>query len=72
MERGKSSSMHPASAAIAFFAFTACGHAELDGRQDSIPTFEEFEASVYREPFPDGVYIVNGDTPIANEKLLRE
>ncbi|WP_051906432.1 matrixin family metalloprotease [Methylomarinum vadi] len=35
-------------------------------------SFEEFEASVYKEPFPGGKYIVNGDTPIANEKLLRE
>lgn len=35
-------------------------------------SFEEFERTVYKEPIPDGVYIVNGDTPIANEKLLRE
>jgi serine protease len=35
-------------------------------------TFEEFEASVYREPFEGGKYIVNGDTPIVNEKHLRE
>ncbi len=35
-------------------------------------SFEEFEAGVYKEPFPGGKYIVNGDTPIANEKQLRE
>jgi len=35
-------------------------------------SFEEFESKVYREPFDDGVYIVNGDTPIRNIKLLRE
>ncbi len=35
-------------------------------------SFEEFEASVYKEPFADGKYIVNGDTPIPNKKLLRE
>ena len=35
-------------------------------------TFDEFKASVYKEPFEGGKYIVNGDTPIANEKLLRE
>ena len=36
-------------------------------------TFEQFvDEVVYKEPFEDGVYIVNGDTPIANEKLLRE
>jgi serine protease len=35
-------------------------------------TFEEFLATVYREPFPGGKFIVNGDEPIANEKQLRE
>ena len=35
-------------------------------------TFEEFEASVYKEAGPNGKYIVNGDTPIADRKHLRE
>jgi serine protease len=35
-------------------------------------TFEEFKAQTYKEPFENGKYIVNGDTPILNEKLLRE
>ena len=35
-------------------------------------TFAEFEAGVYREPFPGGKYIVNGDTPILNKKQLQE
>jgi serine protease len=35
-------------------------------------TFDEFKASVYREPFEGGKYIVNGDTPIANDKQLLE
>ena len=35
-------------------------------------TFEEFEASVYREPFEGGKYIVNGDTTILNKKQLQE
>jgi serine protease len=37
-------------------------------------SFEEFESSkaVYHEPFAGGKYIVNGDTPVANEKQLRE
>ena len=35
-------------------------------------TFEEFEASVYREPFEGGKYIVNGDTTILNKKKLQE
>lgn len=35
-------------------------------------TFEEFEASVYKEPGEDGKYIVNGDIAIADRKLLQE
>jgi serine protease len=35
-------------------------------------TFEEFKAGVYREPFPGGKFIVNGDTTILDEKQLRE
>ena len=35
-------------------------------------TFEEFEETVYREPFEGGKYIVDGDTPIASRKLLME
>lgn len=34
--------------------------------------FKKFKASVYKEPFPGGVYIVNGDTPISNEHDLEE
>jgi len=40
---------------------------EMAGR-----TFEEFMATVYREPFEGGKFIVNGDTAIASEKALRE
>src|SRR6185295_14083141 len=46
--------------------------ADLDRRMRAGLTFEEFKATVYREPFEGGKYIVNGDTPIANEKQLRE
>ena len=35
-------------------------------------TFDEFEETVYREPFEGGKYIVDGDTTIASRKLLRE
>ena len=35
-------------------------------------SFEEFERTVFKEEFENGKYIVNGDTPIANKKLLRE
>ena len=36
------------------------------------PTFEEFEAATYQEPWPGGLYIVDGDTPVVDEKALRE
>ncbi|MBP8810350.1 MAG: matrixin family metalloprotease [Kofleriaceae bacterium] len=35
-------------------------------------TFEEFKALTYLEPWADGVYIINGDTPVHNEKALYE
>jgi len=35
-------------------------------------TFEEFEASVFKEPGENGKYIVNGDVAIPDRKLLRE
>ena len=35
-------------------------------------TFDEFKATVFREPFEGGKYIVNGDTVIANDKQLLE
>lgn len=35
-------------------------------------TFEDFEKTVYLEPFEGGKYIVNGDTPILNRKQLEE
>ena len=35
-------------------------------------TFVEFRAQTYREPWEGGHYIVDGDTPIADEKTLYE
>ena len=35
-------------------------------------SFEEFKERVYREPFEGGKFIVNGDTPILDEKHLEE
>lgn len=35
-------------------------------------TFEEFESTVYKEPGPDGKYIVSGDIAIADRKQLRD
>ncbi len=46
--------------------------AERDRERFKDLTFEAFKARVYREPFPDGKFIVNGDTPIAEEKQLQE
>jgi serine protease len=48
--------------------------AERERRQFANMTFEQFKASkrVYREPFEGGKYIVNGDTPVLDDKQLRE
>ena len=35
-------------------------------------SWRQFKDTVYKEPFAGGKYIVNGDTTIADEKLLRE
>jgi serine protease len=54
---------------LAPVVLTACATAYPD---DSPPSFDEFEASTYREPWENGVYIINGDTPIVDRKALRE
>ena len=41
-------------------------------RMVAISGFDEFKKKTYKEPFPNGVHIVNGDTPIADEAELRE
>ncbi len=41
-----------------------------DGR--GVPTFLDFEEATYQEAGEGGVYIVSGDTPVANRKQLRE
>lgn len=46
--------------------------AERDRAHYKDLTFEEFKSRVYREPFDDGKFIVNGDTPIIDEKHLQE
>jgi serine protease len=46
--------------------------ADRNRRMRAALTFEEFKTTVYKEPFEHGKYIVNGDTPIANDKQLRE
>ena len=57
------------------FALTACVSdledepvEDVGGGQES---FEAFERAAFREP-DSGIYIVNGDTPVADIKHLRE
>jgi len=45
---------------------------EVVGSSQPNVTWEEFLASTYQEPWEGGMFIVNGDEPIANEKQLRE
>jgi serine protease len=58
----------------ALLALAACSPAMDEEVGSSSPdmTFEEFEAQAYREPWEGGVYIVNGDEPVLNQKHLRE
>lgn len=60
------------SAIAAALALSSACVMEEDDIAASLPlTFEEFEASVYQEP-ESGVYIVNGDTPVADIDELRD
>ena len=45
---------------------------EFSNQNEARPTFDEFASTVYKEPFEDGVFIVDGDMPVHNEKKLRE
>ena len=49
----------------------ACGGGPSTSSTEN-PTFDEFERNTYKEPWPGGVYIINGDTPVGSKKLLRE
>ena len=58
-----------------FTLLAAAGCGGADGQQESdqigqAQSWEEFRAQVYVDP--GGVFIVNGDTPIVDEKHLRE
>lgn len=49
----------------------ACAEAEPNRTGNtSPPSFEEFEAATYREPWEGGAYIVNGDTALVDRKAL--
>ena len=45
---------------------------ERDRQKFASMTFEEWKATVYKEPFDGGKYIVNGDTPVLGDKQLQE
>lgn len=57
---------------VSVLVCASCASAEPELGDFVPPTFEEFEASTYREPWPDGVYVLNGDTPVVDAKALRE
>jgi len=50
----------------------ASGTDEVETSSNTGPTWEEFLAGTYHENFEGGHYIVNGDTPIVDEKALHE
>ncbi len=61
--------------AILLVSTTAGCVGEIDehyGSNRDGTTFEEYEAQTYLEPWQGGVYIVDGDTPVANIKKLKE
>src|SRR5690349_10754500 len=61
-----------AAAAAGLFGCMVGGPEPQTSSTGDKPTFEEFEANTYKEPWEGGVYIVNGDTPIEDEKALYE
>ena len=66
---------HLAAAALLSTATLACGPTVYDDEVGSTApdmSFDEFEAATYHEPWDDGVSIINGDTPVEDEKMLRE
>lgn len=64
---------HHFRAALLALAVSGAACAEIGtGTNMDSPSFEEFAEDTYLEPFEHGVYIVNGDTPIENDKKLYE
>jgi serine protease len=59
-------------AAAATGGLLACSGDIVHTSTTGVPSFEEFEATIYHEEFDDGVYIVNGDEPIVDIKALEE
>lgn len=44
--------------------------AAISRMEASMESFEKFKSTVYKEPFENGVYIVNGDTPVTSDEKL--
>lgn len=44
----------------------------IEKQREQSRTFEAFRKSVTKEPFPNGKYIVNGDTPVRTLKELKQ
>jgi serine protease len=58
---------------VAILQLAGCMTEEVDTTStgEDVPSFEEFEASVAREP-DTGIYIVNGDEPIGSREALHD
>jgi serine protease len=56
---------------VVFLQLAGCMTEEVDTTStgEDVPSFDEFEASVAREP-DTGIYIVNGDEPVADRDAL--
>jgi hypothetical protein len=67
----KSIELRLATAAVCASLVGACAM-EIDVASTADdPSWEEFEAQTYREPWEGGVYIVDGDVPVEDEQALR-
>ena len=51
---------------------SACMVGEPSLSSDEYLTFEEFKGLTFKEPWEGGHYIVNGDTPVLDDKALYE
>ena len=61
--------------ALGFIAATplaACMVGDTTATLNDDLTFEEFRELTFQEPWEGGAYIIDGDTPVANEKALYE
>ncbi len=57
---------------LAATTLTGCMVGEPGLSLDDQLSFEEFRTLAYHEPWQDGVYIINGDTPVLDDKALYE